>query len=203
MHKRRLFGSAKIRRKSAADLKSEYYIVGLGNPGGRYEKTRHNAGFDVVTILSQRHDIAVRMHQFTARLGKGCICGKKVVLAMPQTYMNRSGESVKAMAAALGIGSKQLILVYDDMDLPPGTVRIKEKGSAGTHNGMRSVIYQLQTDEIVRVRVGIGKATKDTVDFVLEKHDDTQTAFDSLGQAADAVETIIKHGINEAQNRFN
>ena len=176
MQKRKLFRSAKVRRKSAADLKSDFYIVGLGNPGGRYARTRHNAGFDVIDILAQRHSISVRIHALGARLGRGRIGGKSVTLAMPQTYMNRSGESVKQMAQALGIGVHQLVLVYDDMDIEPGTVRIKARGSAGTHNGMRSVIYQLQTDEIARVRVGIGKANQDTVDYVLGQPEDAKNS---------------------------
>ena len=90
----KLFGSAKLRKKSSAGLAADYYIVGLGNPGGKYAHTRHNAGFDVIEILSQRHGIPVRIHNFSARIGKGEICGKRVVLCMPQTYMNKSGESV-------------------------------------------------------------------------------------------------------------
>lgn len=143
------------------------------------------------------------MHAYKARLGKGTINGRKVLLAMPQTYMNQSGESVKLMARTLGIRADQLIVVYDDMDLKAGTVRIRQRGSAGTHNGMKSVIYQLQTDEIVRVRVGIGKADGDTVDYVLGAYNDKQQAFDTLCKAADAVETIVNDGVIEAQNRFN
>jgi len=122
---------------------------------------------------------------------------------MPQTYMNNSGESVKEMAKALGISARQLILVYDDVDLPPGTVRIRAKGSAGTHNGMKSVIYHLKTDEFARVRVGIGKPDGEIVEHVLGEHSDKQAAFETLMKAADAVETIIGEGIYEAQNRFN
>lgn len=203
MQKRRLFGSAKLRKKSAANLKSDFYIVGLGNPGGKYAHTRHNVGFDVVAILSKRYNISVRIHEYKARVGKGNIKGKKVLLAMPQTYMNNSGESVKAMAAALGISSDKLIVVYDDMDLKTGVVRIKAKGSAGTHNGMRSIIYHLQTDDFVRVRVGIGKPEGDIVDYVIGEHSDKDAAFDALTKAADAIETLIESGIYEAQNRFN
>ena len=199
----RLFGASRFRKKSAAALKADFYIVGLGNPGGKYHRTRHNAGFDVVDILSQRHGIPVRMHAYQARLGRGKIGGRAVVLAMPQTYMNKSGESVKEMAGALGISAKGLIVVYDDVDLKPGAVRIKARGSAGTHNGMKSVIYQLQTDEFVRVRVGVGKPDGDIIDYVLGEYDDKEAAYDTLCRAADAIETIIEHGVYEAQNRFN
>jgi PTH1 family peptidyl-tRNA hydrolase len=203
MPTRKLFGSFKIRRKSAADHLSDYYIVGLGNPGGKYAHTRHNAGFDVVSILAQRHGISVRMHAYKAVVGKGTIAGKKVLLAMPQTYMNNSGISVKEMAQALRIRADQLILVYDDVDLKVGAVRVKARGSAGTHNGMRSVIDHLQMDEFVRVRIGIGRPDGDIVDHVLGEYTDRQAAFDSLGLAADAVEMILKKGVTEAQSRFN
>ncbi len=203
MQKGRLFGAAKTRKKSAESLKSDYYIVGLGNPGSKYERTRHNAGFDVVAILGQRNGISVRIHDYKARLGKGKIGEKNVLLVMPQTYMNNSGQSVKELMQALGVGAQNLIVVYDDMDLKLGDVRIKEQGSAGTHNGMKSVVFNLQTDEFVRVRVGIGKPEGETVDYVLGEYDDKQAAFDALKKAADAIETIVNDGIKEAQNRFN
>ena len=203
MQKGRLFGAAKSRKKSAANLKSDYYIVGLGNPGSKYERTRHNAGFDVVTILGQRNGISVRMHDYKARLGKGKIGDKNVLLIMPQTFMNNSGQSMKEMMQALGVGADKLIVVYDDMDLKLGSVRVKEQGSAGTHNGMKSVIFNLQTDEFVRVRVGIGKPEGETVDYVLGEYENKQAAFDALKKAADAIETIVKDGLKEAQNRFN
>ncbi len=199
----KLFGSAKLRKKSSAGLAADYYIVGLGNPGGKYAHTRHNAGFDVIEILSQRHGIPVRIHDFSARIGKGEMCGKRVVLCMPQTYMNNSGESVKEMAKALGIKADRLILVYDDVDLKTGTVRIKERGSAGTHNGMKSVIYHLQTEEFVRVRVGIGKPEGDIIDHVLGEYADKQAAYDTLTKAANAVEAILEGGVTQAQSRYN
>lgn len=199
----KLFGSVKLRKKSAAGLNADYYIVGLGNPGGKYAHTRHNAGFDVIEILSQRHGIPVRMHMYNARLGKGEIAGKRVVMTMPQTYMNNSGESVKEMAKALGVKASQLILVYDDIDLKMGTVRIKARGSAGTHNGMKSVIYHLQTEEFMRVRVGIGKPEGGIIDHVLGEYTDKQAAFDTLVKAADAVEAILSDGVEQAQTRYN
>lgn len=198
----KLFGSAGKRNKSC-DLKSDFYIVGLGNPGSEYKHTRHNAGFDVVSILSQRHKIPVRIHSYKARLGTGIIRNKKITFVMPQTYMNNSGESVKEMVQALRIKEEQLIIVYDDIDLESGAVRIKAHGSAGTHKGMKSVIFHLQTDEITRVRVGIGKPEGELVDYVLGEYTEKQAAFAALNKAADAVETIIEEGVYEAQNRFN
>jgi PTH1 family peptidyl-tRNA hydrolase len=198
----RLFGSAGFRKKSAG-LTAEYYIIGLGNPGSKYEHTRHNAGFDVVSILAQRHGIPMRIFRYKARLGTGIIKAKRVTLAMPQTYMNLSGECVKELAQALGIRKEQLILVYDDVDLKEGMVRIKAKGSAGTHNGMKNVIYHLQTEDFTRVRVGVGRPEGDIVDHVLGEYTDKQAAYDTLTRAADAIETILEEGVYEAQNRFN
>jgi PTH1 family peptidyl-tRNA hydrolase len=145
----------------------------------------------------------MRIFRYKARLGTGIIKSKRVTLAMPQTYMNLSGESVKELAQALGIRKEQLILVYDDVDLKTGAIRVKAKGSAGTHNGMKSVIYNLQTDEFVRVRVGVGKPEGDIIDHVLGEYTDKQAAYDTLIKAADAIETIIEEGVYEAQNRFN
>lgn len=156
-----------------------------------------------MSILAQRFQIPMRIFKYKARLGAGIIKTKRVTLAMPQTYMNLSGECVKEMAQALGIRSEQLILVYDDVDLKEGTVRIKARGSAGTHNGMKSVIYHLQTDEFTRVRVGVGRPEGDIIDHVLGEYIDKQAAYDTLVKAADAIETIIEEGVYEAQNRFN
>ena len=127
MQARRLFGASRLRKKSAGGLKADFYIVGLGNPGGKYHRTRHNAGFDVVDILAQRHSIPVRIHAYKARLGKGKVGGRPVVLVMPQTYMNKSGESLKEMAGALGIRAEQMIVVYDDVDLKRAVCASKPK----------------------------------------------------------------------------
>ena len=177
--------------------------MGLGNPGSKYAHTRHNAGFDVVSILADRMGVNMRTYAYKAQVGQGELGGKKVLLVMPQTYMNNSGESVREMAQALRVRADQLILVYDDVDLKEGTVRVKARGSAGTHNGMRSVIYHLKTDEFTRVRVGIGKPDGDIVDYVLGEYTDKKAALETLKRAADAVETIVKDGVLEAQNRFN
>jgi PTH1 family peptidyl-tRNA hydrolase len=136
-------------------------------------------------------------------MGKGIIKGRKVTLAMPQTYMNNSGESVREIAKALKVNKEQLILVYDDVDLKEGAVRIKARGSAGTHNGMKSVIYHLQTDDFVRLRVGVGRPEGDIIDHVLGEYKDKELAFDTLVKAADAIETILEEGVLEAQSRFN
>lgn len=203
MRSGKLFRSAKLRRKPAAGLSGDWYVVGLGNPGGKYAHTRHNAGFDVVSILAQRHAIPVRIHRYGARLGRGEIRGRRVLLCMPQTYMNRSGESVKELAAALGMRADQLVVVYDDVDLGTGSVRVKARGSAGSHNGMRSIISHLGTEEFVRVRVGIGRPGGDITEHVLGEYDDKQAAYDTLVKAADAVEALLAHGVAEAQSRFN
>lgn len=199
---RRLFAAFK-RGKAAADLAADFYIIGLGNPGNKYAHTRHNAGFDVVSVLAQRHGISLNIHKYGAKIGKGKIGANKVLLCMPQTYMNRSGESVKAISKSLGVRACQLILIYDDVDIKSGAVRVKSSGGAGSHNGMKSVIYSLNTDNFARVRVGIGKPKSDIVDYVMSEHSDKNAAFETLLKAADAVETILKAGVNEAQNNYN
>lgn len=135
-----------------------FIIVGLGNPGREYENTRHNVGFMTVDMLADRFNIEVKRHNFRAVFGEGYIGGQKVVLAKPETYMNLSGWSVMELCNWYKPEHDQLLLIYDDIDIPLGTIRIRGGGSSGTHNGMRSVIYQLGFDDFPRVRVGIGHA---------------------------------------------
>ena len=133
-----------------------YLIVGLGNPEPQYSNTRHNMGFDVINELSKKCDIKVSKTKFDAFYGMGEINGKKVILVKPQTFMNASGESIVKFKKFYKISNKNIIIAYDDMDLDIGTIRLKAKGSAGTHNGMKSVTQNLNTEEFIRVRVGIG-----------------------------------------------
>ena len=146
-------------------------VIGLGNPGRKYAETRHNVGFWVVELLASKHKIKISKLKFKALYGEGVICGKRVLLVMPQTYMNLSGESVRDIISWYKISVKNIIIIYDDIDLPTGRIRVRPKGSAGTHNGMRSVIYQIMSDEFPRVRVGIDKPPEgwDLADYVLSK----------------------------------
>lgn len=184
-----------------------YLIIGLGNPGLRYANTRHNVGFDTVDYLSHKLGIKVARVRHKALVGEGMTEGKRIILAKPQTFMNLSGESVREIVDWYKAPLVNTILIYDDADLQPGRIRVRPRGSSGTHNGMKSVIYQLQSDEFPRVRIGIGKQPEnwDLADYVLSKFDDDQRKIvnESIKRAAEAVLTILKSGITEAMNMYN
>jgi len=188
-------------------VETVYVIAGLGNPGKKYHYTRHNVGFLVVDILSEKYNINITQIKHKALIGTGMIEDKKIILVKPQTFMNNSGESIREVVEWYKIPLQQLIIIYDDMDLPLGKLRIRSKGSAGTHNGMKSVIYHLQSENFPRIRVGIDKNPEgiDTIDYVLGEFskDEKKIIFDSLIKAAEAAVTIITAGINEAMNMFN
>jgi PTH1 family peptidyl-tRNA hydrolase len=184
-----------------------YAVVGLGNPGREYENTKHNLGFITVDLIADRHGIKVTKLKHKALTGDGVIAGEKVKLVKPQTYMNLSGESVRPVTEYFGIERGHLILVYDDVDLPVGTVRVRPGGSAGTHNGMKSVIYHLRYDDFPRVRIGIGADRGEiplynwvTSGFAPEHMDAVR---ESVVRAADAVEEIIAAGAESAMQRYN
>ncbi len=182
-------------------------IVGLGNPGRDYLYSRHNAGFMALDILSEKLGITVEKRAFGALIGEGRVSGEKVILMKPQTYMNLSGESVLEAVNWYKLPLEDLIVVYDDVDLPLGEIRVRPKGSAGTHNGMRNIIYMLQRDAFARVRIGIGKAKEgwDLRDHVLAKfdQDEQEAAFKALKNAADAVTMLLSGGMDEAQKAYN
>ena len=183
-----------------------YIIVGLGNPGKRYEATRHNVGFETIDFLAHRNNIKVNKLKHKALYGEDIWRGEKVLLAKPQTFMNLSGESLRDMVAFYKIETKNIIVIYDDIDIEVGTLRIREKGSAGTHNGMRSIIYQLQTDEFPRVRIGIGKPQfGDLVNFVTSRFskEELPPIRETIERAALAVESIVTDGIDKAMNKYN
>lgn len=185
-----------------------FLIVGLGNPGEQYRNTRHNVGFDVVEILAQKLDIRMNKHRFRAEVGEGTYAGKKLVLARPQTYMNLSGESVVQLVQWYKPKNDALAVVYDDCDLPVGGLRVRANGSAGTHNGMRSIIGLLGRDDFPRVRVGIGRQPEgwELADWVLGKYrtaEERKTAFDAYATAADALLKMAKDGAEAAMQQFN
>ena len=183
-----------------------YVIAGLGNPGRQYEKTRHNMGFLVVDEFAAAHGIDVRRIKHKALIGEGRIAGEKVLLVKPQTYMNLSGESLREVVNYYDVPMDHLIVVFDDMDLDLGMLRIRKKGSAGSHNGMKSVIYQLQTDEFPRIRVGIGGSSGDDwKDFVIGQVTDKEAPVlaETIRNAAAALESIITDGIDIAMNKYN
>ncbi len=183
-----------------------YVIAGLGNPGRQYEKTRHNMGFLVVDEFAAAHGIDVRRIKHKALIGEGRIAGEKILLVKPQTYMNLSGESLREVMAYYDVPMENLIVVYDDMDLETGTLRIRKKGSSGSHNGMKSVIYQLQSDEFPRIRIGIGSTSGDEwKDYVTGQVTEKEAGIlaETIRNAAAALECILTDGIDIAMNRFN
>lgn len=184
-----------------------FLIAGLGNPGAKYNATRHNAGFVVVEFLGEKHQIQINKSKFKALYGEGKIAGKKVLLVKPQTYMNLSGEAIRDITGWYKIPCSNMIIIYDDIDLAIGKIRVRSKGSAGTHNGMRSIIYQIQNDNFARVRVGVGKPPPEwnLADYVLSRftQDEKESVIESMKLAAEAVETIIGRGIDTAMNLYN
>ena len=185
-----------------------YLIAGLGNPGAKYDRTKHNMGFDVISELADAWNIPSSGISMKGMYGKGRIGGKTVLLLKPMTYMNLSGEAVQAYVHYYKIDPEtQLIVIYDDIDLEPGRIRIRKKGSAGSHNGMKSVVNCLGTEKFVRVRVGIGaKPPKwDLADYVLAPFDrETRERVDSgIHDAAKAVELIVAGDTDRAMNTYN
>lgn len=185
-----------------------FLIVGLGNPGKDYTNTRHNAGFSVIEKLAEQENISVLEKKHKALCGKGYIEGRKVILAMPQTYMNLSGESIRELVDYYKINEKEeLIVISDDISLEPGQLRVRKKGSAGGHNGLKNIIRLLGHDEFMRVRLGVGEKPKgyDLADYVLGhfSKEEQKKMDEAAGEAADAVRTIMRDSIDAAMNRFN
>lgn len=180
-------------------LDNLFVIIGLGNPGLKYRNTRHNMGFRTIDKLSELLGIKISKIKFKSIFGEGEIDGAKVLLVKPQTFMNLSGECVREIVEWYKIPFSNLIVIYDDVDLPIGSIRARAKGSAGTHNGMRSVIYQLQTDEFSRVRIGVGRPDEgwDLADFVLGKFnkEEIEVIDKAIGEAADLVIETVKKAI--------
>ncbi len=184
-----------------------YIIVGLGNTTKEYDKTRHNVGFSVIDVLADRIRIDVSEKKHRALCGKGMLEGQKVILAKPQTFMNLSGESVRAMVDFYKVSPDEVIIVYDDISLEPGQLRIRTKGSAGGHNGIKNIIAHLGTQEFPRIKVGVGEKPKymDLADYVLSRFSkgEQELMDDAFREAADAVAMMISEGMDAAMNHFN
>lgn len=184
-----------------------YIIIGLGNPGKKYEHTRHNAGFDAIDKLAEKHNIKMDKLKHKALLGEGRIGAEKVVLIKPQTYMNLSGESVLSVCQFYKPEFDKLIVMYDDIDLEVGKLRIRKKGSAGSHNGMKSIIKCIGTQEFPRIRIGVSKPPEgwDLANFVLSKYPKEQEKDleESFERAVLTIEEIIDSGIESAMNKYN
>jgi PTH1 family peptidyl-tRNA hydrolase len=184
-----------------------YVVVGLGNPGDKYAQTKHNIGFMTIDYLAEQHNIKINKIKHKALIGEGSIGGKKVMLVKPQTFMNLSGQSVMDIINFYKVPIEKLIVIYDDIDLPVGKVRIRPSGSSGTHNGMRNIIYLLNAQDFPRVRIGIGKQPDymDLGDYVLTRFGDEEKPLmaEALKHSASAVEEIVCFGINAAMNKYN
>lgn len=185
-----------------------FLIAGLGNPTDKYAKTRHNVGFDTIDILAERLNVKMKKTVFNALVGKAVVGGEKVLLVKPLTFMNLSGNAIKAVCRFYKINPKEeLIVIYDDADLEEGRLRIRKKGSAGSHNGMKSIISMLGTEEFARIRIGIGKRPEqiDMVDYVLGHFDkETRKVMEeAFEKAADAASDIIENGMDHAMNHYN
>ncbi len=185
-----------------------HLIVGLGNPGSKYEHTRHNAGFDALAILADKLGVQTAKLKGNALIGEGFSSGEKVVLCKPQTYMNLSGAAVSELMAFYKLTPDRLLVLYDDVDIPQGWLRIRRSGSAGTHNGMRSIIACLNTEEFARVRIGVGANPPhmDLADWVLSHYntpEERQIAFDAYTLAAGAAMEWMKNGVESAMRKFN
>lgn len=185
-----------------------FLIVGLGNPGKQYENTRHNVGFDAIDVLVDEYRIPSSGKQHKAMYGKGMIEGQKVILAKPLTYMNLSGEAVRAMVDYYKIDPEtELLVIFDDISLAPGNIRIRKKGSAGGHNGIKSIITHLGTQNFQRIKVGVGEKPKnwDLADYVLGtfSKDDRKLVDEALERTAKAAALIVQGEIDEAMNLYN
>lgn len=184
-----------------------YIVAGLGNPGPKYMYTRHNVGYDVIDLLARNNNIAINTGKFKGVVGSGLISGQKVLLLKPVTYMNLSGISVLDAVQYYRIDLNNLMVVYDDIDLELGSIRIKPKGSAGSHNGMKSVLYQLQTEEFPRLRVGIGRPPdgQDMAYYVLDRFSkqDREIVDRAIEKAAAAIEAYLEKGIDHAMCMYN
>ena len=184
-----------------------YLIVGLGNPEEEYARTRHNMGFDTINKIAKHNNIDINKKKFNSIYGIGEIDGEKVVLLKPQTYMNLSGNAVRDFMNFYKIKENEIIVIYDDLDIEPGIIKIRKKGGPGTHNGMKSVVHEIQTENFCRIRVGIGnpKYKNDLLNYILTRIPDEEYKVleEAIVDAANAVEQIIKSGIDSAMNKYN
>lgn len=184
-----------------------YIVAGLGNPTKEYDKTRHNAGFETIDVLADMLGTTVEEKKFKGLYGRGIIGGEKVILLKPQTFMNLSGESIREASDFYKVEPDHIIIVYDDISLDVGQLRIRTKGSAGGHNGIKNIIAHLGTQEFPRVKVGVGDKPKkmDLADYVLSRFskEDQAKMEEAYKEAAKAVEVLITQGADAAMNQFN
>lgn len=181
-------------------------IVGLGNPGKEYARTRHNVGFRAVTAIAEKYNLkSQKSYQCYSLIGEGIIADKDVVVAQPLTYMNKSGKAVAFLINYYKVVLEDVIIIYDDLDLPPGRLRIKTSGSSGGHNGLKSIFNYLDTQKIPRIRIGIGHSSGDTKSYVLGHFNSEEEKIikKAIKNVVKAVEVILKDGFQTAMNKFN
>jgi PTH1 family peptidyl-tRNA hydrolase len=183
-----------------------FLIVGLGNPGAQYRNTRHNVGFDCLARLAEKHKIDMSRSERRSKVGYGRIGEIPVALAMPQTFMNLSGESIAPLMKSYGLKPEDVLVVVDEMDLPTGRIRVRKGGSAGGHNGLKSLIQDLGTDAFPRIRIGVGRPIDgEAIDHVLGKFDRDEIGpiREALQKAVEAIECAVSDGVEAAMNRYN
>ena len=184
-----------------------FLIVGLGNPGTEYEKTRHNMGFKVIDKLSEKYGIELSHSKFKGLYGAGIVNGQKIILFKPYTYMNLSGEAVEQIISFYKINLKDVVVIYDDIDIEPGFIKVRKSGSPGSHNGMKSVTHCLNSQNFARVRIGTGKPEngEDLIEYVIGAIDegDISKLENGIKQATEAVSMIIEENIDNAMNKYN
>ncbi len=183
-------------------------MVGLGNPGREYEKTRHNTGFRAVELLAEKLGCKLDKGKFQGLYGTASYCGRKLYLLKPQTYMNLSGRSVLQISAFYRIPPQRILVLFDDISLPPGRLRVRSEGSAGGHNGIKSIIAELGSQDFPRVKIGVGakpNPEEDLAAWVLSTFSasEEKAMGSALARAADAALCVIEHGVGEAANRYN
>ena len=184
-----------------------YLIIGLGNPEEEYSKTRHNMGFNAINKIAEKYEIEMKKTKFNGIYGSGNIEGEKVMLIKPQTYMNLSGKCVKEFLDFYKIEKDKMIIIYDDMDVKPGKIKIRKQGSAGSHNGMKSIISEIQTQEFPRIRIGIGRPIheNDKINYVIGNipEEEMEKLEKGIEKAKEATIDILAKGIDHAMNKFN
>lgn len=184
-----------------------YLIIGLGNPGKEYEHTRHNAGFDAIDLLADKYNISVNTKKFQALIGDGIIENKRVMLVKPQTFMNLSGNSIREIVNFYHLSNEEILVIYDDISLNVGDIRLRNKGSAGGHNGIKSIISNIGTEVFDRIKIGVGekREKQDLADHVLSKmgKSDREEFDEALKKVILAIEDLLKEGMSYSMNKYN
>lgn len=184
-----------------------YLIIGLGNPEEEYARTRHNMGFDTINKISEKYNIKVNKSKFNALYGTGDIEGDKVILLKPQTYMNLSGTAIRDFMNFYKLSPENIIVIFDDLDIEPGIIKIRKKGGPGTHNGMKSVVNEIKSEDFCRIRIGIGNPEykNDLLNYILTRipDDEYKILEKAIDNATSAIAEILKNGIDSAMNKYN